>query len=195
MEENKLWDELQAVYKSKGLHRKALDIISNPDNIIAAASTSKSTEDSAKKSAKQTARYLKELGQKDEELIMEYSRTILLKYPDIGLTIFTEASPQTSDKPIDPQHILTHLKAVYAGHNKNIPIWIQNLLPIEYLKFRIHYKNDNTPQFHTEIIYLYLESILPLQAQPEEEAKVLEKMSIYIYIYYINRKESNIKRW
>lgn len=40
---------------------------------------------------------------------MEYSLPVLLQSPQIGLTIFTEEDP-IDDEPLDPEHVLTHLK-------------------------------------------------------------------------------------
>lgn len=131
-------NELVLLYQSKGIHKKALDLLLRQADLPS----------SPLKGPKKTIEYLQKLGADYIGLIFDYSKWVLKKTPEEGLKIFTNDIPEIEGLP--RQKVLVHLENNAAQ------------LVIKYLEHIIFDWKENRVEFHNKLITCYKEKIMPL---------------------------------
>jgi hypothetical protein len=137
--------ELVLLYKSKGLHKKALTLLSKH------AQPSSSKDKVAQLDGLiETVHYLQTLGPANFELIAEYSKWVLQTNPTEGLKIFTEDGYGGVQRPGELLHdqVLSHLKDKAPA------------LCNAYLEHIIFVKHNTNPEFHNLLVFDYLRVVL-----------------------------------
>ena len=129
------YDELIILYQSKGLHRKALDLLKKQS----------CKTDSHLAGPESTISHLQKLGAEHLHLIFEYSTWIITDYPLEGLRIFTEDIAETEHLP--REQVLEYLEKTNPD------------LVIPYLEHIISNWNDPTPSFHNTLVHRYREKV------------------------------------
>lgn len=140
---NKKYIELVLLYKSKGLHQAALDLLCRMGQ------TPKGTN--VLSGPQETIRYLKALGAQHLDLILHFSKWVMNTAPEESLAIFTEERAPEDQLP--PAKIFEHIKA----HAPRIAV--------AYLEYLIFERGDKTPQFHDELVHMYLTTVMTLKAE------------------------------
>lgn len=130
--------ELVMLYQSKGIHKKALDLLLRQADLPS----------SPLKGTDKTIEYLQKLGSENIQLIFDYSKWVLKANPENSLQIFTNDTPEIEALPRDK--VLTHLES-------NAPNTV-----IKYLEHIIFDWNESHSEFHNKLIVCYKEQILPL---------------------------------
>lgn len=130
------YNELIILYQSRGLHRKALELLKSH------------FQDSPISGYEKTVQYLQHLGQEHLEIICKYARWVLQNEPGMGLKIFTADLPECES--LDRNLVLEFLR-------HNAP-----QLEIPYLEHLIHFWNDKTSFFHTTLLLRYRQKVAPL---------------------------------
>lgn len=133
------YNELIILYQSRGLHRRALDLLMTH------------FQDSPVSGYEKTVQYLQHLGQDQLEIICEYARWVLQNDPELGLKIFTADLPEAEQ--LDRNLVLEFLR-------HNAPD-----MEIPYLEHIIHFWNDKTSLFHTTLLLRYRQKVAPLLSQ------------------------------
>lgn len=133
------YNELIILYQSRGLHRKALELLKSH------------FQDSPISGYEKTVQYLQHLAQDHLEIICEYARWVLQNEPELGLKIFTADLPETEQ--LDRNLVLEFLR-------HNAP-----QMEIPYLEHLIHFWNDKTSFFHTTLLLRYRQKVAPLLAK------------------------------
>ena len=131
------YSELVSLFKGKGLHRNALELLVKQGQSKTGRSVYGPSE---------TISYLCGLGKQNMDLILEFSRWVLQVSPDASLKIFTE--PRSEETSLPPSVVLAHIKQLAP----------QNIVP--YLEHVINVQKDTTPEFHNELLLNYLDNIL-----------------------------------
>lgn len=148
------FNELIILYQSKGLHKKALDLLYKQST----------KANSVLSNHERTIQYLQNLGHQHLDLIFEYGSWVLKSYPEDGLKIFTDdIIPETEQLPRNI--VLSYLEKI----NPN--------LVIPYLENIIWNWNDTTPDFHNSLVHKYREKVRNLLTEyvdslPEAESPV-----------------------
>lgn len=146
------YNELIILYQSKGMHRKALELLykqsKKPDSVLSGH--------------ERTIQYLQNLGYEYLDLIFEYAEWVLRDYPEDGLKIFTD------DIVLEVEHlprkdVLNYLEKVNSD------------LVIPYLEHIIWVWHDTTADFHNTLIHKYREKVRIMYAEysnslPEAES-------------------------
>lgn len=147
---NKL-NELIILYQSKGMHRKALDMLTSHCRVsqLKKETDSPSTSPSRGFSHDRVIKYLQHLGPDQLDLIFEYSEWIIREHPEDGLRIFTE------DFGSDTEH-LPRQKVVEFFER------INPTLTIPYLEHVIENWKDTSPTLHNLLLYKYRERVTHL---------------------------------
>ncbi|KJE91752.1 vesicle fusion protein, variant [Capsaspora owczarzaki ATCC 30864] len=149
--------ELVMLYQGKGLHRKALELLFREAQNPA----------SALRGHMRTVNYLQKLGAEHLDLILEFSRWVLLLAPEDGLRIFTEDMKEIETLPHDK--ILTHLEgfetilerqAVSSGFQ-------ESRLVLPYLEHVIDNWHATATDFHNKRVLLYLTAVQALRKDTE----------------------------
>lgn len=133
------YNELIILYQSRGLHRKALELLKSH------------FQDSPLSGYEKTVQYLQHLGQEHLEIICKYAKWVIQNEPELGLKIFTADLPECES--LDRNLILEFLR-------HNAP-----QLEIPYLEHLIHFWNDKTSFFHTTLLLRYRQKVAPLLAK------------------------------
>ncbi|PRP83726.1 hypothetical protein PROFUN_09058 [Planoprotostelium fungivorum] len=124
-------DALVMLYRSKGMHREALELLTRM------------------RLTHQLVSYLKQLGNQQFTLILEFSSHALQTAPDEALSIFTQKRDKEDELPADK--CLAHIKP-----------WAPQLI-VPFLEYIIHERKDTSPDFHNELISNYLETVRALR--------------------------------
>lgn len=132
---NKKYNELVILYQTKGLHKKALDLL------LRQAQKSSGPL----KGHQRTVQYLQHLGHEHLKLIFDFSVWVLKSHPDDGLKIFTEDLPEVEGLPRDK--VLAHIEQSAKQ------------LTIRYLEHIIFIWNESKPEFHNKLINCYRERV------------------------------------
>ena len=133
------YNELIILYQSRGLHRRALELLKSH------------FQDSPMSGYEKTVQYLQHLGQDQLEIICEYARWVLQNDAELGLKIFTADLPEAEQ--LDRNLVLEFLR-------HNAP-----QMEIPYLEHIIHFWNDKTSLFHTTLLLRYRQKVGPLLSQ------------------------------
>ncbi|XP_048578453.1 vam6/Vps39-like protein [Nematostella vectensis] len=132
---NKKYNELVILYQTKGLHKKALDLLLRQAQKASGPL----------KGHQRTVQYLQHLGPDHMKLILDFSVWVLKAHPDDGLKIFTEDLPEVEALP--RHKVLDHIEL----NAKN--------LVIKYLEHIIFIWNEIQPRFHNKLINCYREKV------------------------------------
>lgn len=133
------YNELIILYQSRGLHRRALELLKTH------------FQDSPSSGYEKTVQYLQHLGQEQLEIICEYARWVIENDPELGFKIFTADLPEAEQ--LDRNVVLEF----FRHHAPQ--------LEIPYLEHIIHFWNDTTSLFHTTLLLRYRQKIKPLLAE------------------------------
>ena len=145
-------NELVLLYQSKGIHKKALDLLLRQADL----------HSGPLKGPEKTIAYLQKLGPENLQLIFDYSRWVLKTDAENGLNIFISETHGIESLPRDK--VLT-----YIENNAKT-------LVIQYLEHIIYEWKETKPEFHNKLIHCYKDSIEPLlreylESQPESEPR------------------------
>ncbi len=131
--------ELVQLYKTKGMHRAALELLAKLGQGPRNTSTLSGPAE--------TVKYLRELGREQLPLILEFSRWVMASAPRDALPIFTEKRKE----PLPADKLLTHIK------NNALSL----VLP--FLEWVINACKETGAEFHNELIFIYLDTITALK--------------------------------
>lgn len=143
------YPELVRLYQSHGLHRQALELLSQ---LGQSSNTLSSLHGTAP-----TVQYLRDLAanpksQENVDLVLEFSDWVLRRTPDDGLSIFTHAHTSGANlaDAIPPAMVLEHLKK--TAETEVCVAYLESLITT----------GESRPQFHNELIFFYLDEVLAL---------------------------------
>jgi hypothetical protein len=139
------YHELVLLYKGKGLHAKALDLLSK-------LGVSHEVEAPDLHGTAALISYLKDLGPEHLKLIIEFSKWPLQATPREALAIFMEREGERMALPADI--VLAHLKSINPS------------LVTPYLEYVILKQGEKSPAFHNELILNYVDTIMNLRKDP-----------------------------
>lgn len=139
LEKYKKYNELIILYQSRGLHRRALELLKNH------------FQDSPMSGYEKTVQYLQHLSQDQLEIICEYAQWVLQNDPELGLKIFTADLPEAEQ--LDRNLVLEFL-------HHNAP-----QMEIPYLEHIIHFWSDKDSGFHSTLCLRYRQKVAPLLAK------------------------------
>ncbi|XP_014242813.1 vam6/Vps39-like protein [Cimex lectularius] len=139
LKKHEKYRELEILYKTKGLHEKALQLLKTQADI----------EDSPLRGLEPTVTYLQNLGKDHIELIFEFASWVLEVNPEEGLKIFTEDTPEVEALP--RPKVLDYLLKT-SKHN----------LIISYIEHAIYTWKETLHIFHNALIHQYRERIMTL---------------------------------
>eukprot|EP00038_Savillea_parva_P002865 m.118520 g.118520 ORF g.118520 m.118520 type:complete len:956 (+) comp10983_c0_seq4:278-3145(+) len=136
LKENERYTELVMLYKNRGMHRKALELL---------------YEHGQKKGRLSghfhTMQYLQRLGPEHIDLILEFSKWVLSFDPEDGYAIFTSDDyPEIAELP--QEKVLAHLEA-------NAPKFV-----VRYLEHVVMKLNSKNPSLHNKLLQLYLGKVV-----------------------------------
>ncbi|CAG0884938.1 unnamed protein product, partial [Darwinula stevensoni] len=131
------YSELIILYKNKGQHRKALELLRRQGG----------KPDSPLYDHQHTVLYLQQLGNEHADLVLEFCTWVLERYPEEGLKIFTESQ---AEDPLPRGKVMMELQ-------KKAPS-----LVLPYLEYMIHEEEDKTPILHDTLIEKYEQCIQEL---------------------------------
>eukprot|EP01098_Paradermamoeba_levis_P011400 TRINITY_DN4875_c0_g7_i3.p1 TRINITY_DN4875_c0_g7~~TRINITY_DN4875_c0_g7_i3.p1 ORF type:complete len:699 (+),score=206.47 TRINITY_DN4875_c0_g7_i3:197-2098(+) len=153
--ERQKFKELCLLFKSKGMHKDALKLLTKLGQ----------NKNQPLYGPTFTINYLKELGNTHLDLILEYSKWVIGAAPLPALDIFTK--PRLDDD-LNRMVVLEHLKAVAPP------------LVVPYLETIINEREESKSEFHNELISKYLDFIKSLtkslQSQKKSESETREIM-------------------
>ncbi|CAD5226187.1 unnamed protein product [Bursaphelenchus okinawaensis] len=132
LERNKT-NELYLLYKGKGKHRKALELLKKEA----------SNESSDLYGLEEAVEYLQNLKKEDIELVFEFAKWLLHQDMNMGLKVFCPDQPEQHDK-WDPEKVL-----VFLREEK-----IDAIIP--YLEFLIERCGEKRPKFHDTLLENYI---------------------------------------
>lgn len=127
--------ELVLLYRSRGKHRQALDLL-----------TSNMRVSGSLHGMSHITEYLQRLGPEHIDLLLKYSTPVLKENPSLGLSIFMSEDYPTV-KSFPRERVLQHLKANAPG------------LLVRYLEHVTEVWQDQTPEVHTELASAYFNDI------------------------------------
>lgn len=153
------YSELIILYQTKGLHRKALELLQKQADL----------PESPLFGHERTLNYLQHLGKDHIKLIFDFSGWVLQRHPEEGLKIFTEDVMEVEHLP--RPKVLDFLLRQHKH------------LVIPYLEHVINIWEEQNPIFHNALVHQYRERVQELLALPEsgversaaevEECKIL----------------------
>eukprot|EP01135_Chromosphaera_perkinsii_P010752 Nk52_evm31s2209 gene=Nk52_evmTU31s2209 len=152
LKEYERYPELILLYKSKGLHRKALELLyryGNRSNNDALELLNK--PELHLQGPTQTVSYLKTLDKEDAALLLEFSSWVLKRHPEEGLTIFTDDSKAAQS--LNPLKVLDHIQRTDATL---CMLYLETIVKKGYIK-RMEDKIQG--RLHDELILKYLQEL------------------------------------
>nr|CAG4646809.1 EOG090X0131 [Megafenestra aurita]SVE92222.1 EOG090X0131 [Megafenestra aurita] len=131
--------ELIILYQTRGLHRKALELLKKHAN---------SSEDFGNPLAhhERTIQYLQHLGSEHIDLIFDFASWVIQSHPDDGLKIFVEDLPEVEELPRAKVYDF-----LYKNHRP---------LALPYLEHVVYEWQDSNALFHNALALLYKDKIL-----------------------------------
>ncbi|KAI8366276.1 CNH domain-containing protein [Choanephora cucurbitarum] len=133
--DKKKYKELVDLYNCKGLHARALDLLEKLGK----------ESDGPLRGISPTIRYLQRLGLDHFDLVLQYSKWVLEKDPELGMDIFIDDLAEVEILP--REQVLQHLESISGD------------LAIRYLEYVIEVLHDESPEFHNRLVIAYLDSI------------------------------------
>nr|CAG4638944.1 EOG090X0131 [Daphnia magna]SVE82916.1 EOG090X0131 [Daphnia magna] len=136
--------ELIILYQTRGLHRKALELLKKHAN---------SPEDFGSPLAHhdRTVQYLQHLGSEQVDLIFDFASWVIQSHPEDGLKIFIEDLPEVEELPRAKVYDF-----LYKNHRS---------LALSYLEHVVYEWQDSNALFHNALAVLYKDRILRLETQ------------------------------
>lgn len=141
--------DLVRLYKTKGMHQKALDILTNLGKNRGTGTTELIT-------------YLKSLGKDQLDLILKYSVWALETTPAEGIELFMENRYEEDELP--PGIVLKHIKGLNPNAAKKITV--------PYLEWLINERGEKLPEFHNELIIEYLNKVLDIKKRAPSSSQI-----------------------
>lgn len=133
-------------FKAKGLHQKAIALLSNESNGF---------------KVQDVVKYLQELGKEHSSLIFKSCEWIFQNSPEEGLKVFTQ---RPKDKALPSHEVLAFIKKTPKASSIVVP----------FLEHIIHINHEIDPEFHNELIFSYYDTIMVLKkkyiSKPGERA-------------------------
>ncbi|KAI1284919.1 Vam6/Vps39-like protein [Halotydeus destructor] len=133
------YNELRFFYETKGLHKKALDLLK----------TMSAQSDPLLSGPEPTVNYLKRLGSKHLDLILNYATWVIQQHPEDGLKIFLDSARQ------ETEHLPTN-KVIEYLERKN------ETLVIPYLEHKISNGSGSTRALEFTLSNKYAERVQAL---------------------------------
>ncbi|XP_049943822.1 vam6/Vps39-like protein [Schistocerca serialis cubense] len=137
------YSELVILYQTKGLHRKALELLQKQADQV----------DSALYGHERTIQYLQHLGKDHINLIFDFAGWVLERSPEEGLRIFTDDLHEVEQLPRPKV-----LDFLLRNHRD---------LVVPYLEHVIHVWQEKNCIFHNALVHQYREHSLQLLQNPE----------------------------
>ncbi|XP_063228747.1 vam6/Vps39-like protein [Bacillus rossius redtenbacheri] len=134
------YSELIILYQTKGLHRKALELLRRQAD----------QPESCLRGHDKTVQYLQHLGKEHMNLIFDFAGWVLEKHPEEGLKIFTEDIQEVEQLP--RPRVLDFLLRAHKH------------LVIPYLEHVVNGWEDANPIFHNALVHQYRERAQQLLA-------------------------------
>jgi len=135
--------ELVILYNTRGLHRKALELLSAHSG----------REDSPLQGTSRTVTYLQNLGPQHIELILEFSLWVLLQSPEEGLAIFTED--------------MDTVEALPRGQVLDFLLRNARSLVIPYLEHLVLVWGEEGHLFHNSLLLQYKDKVVESDLRDE----------------------------
>jgi len=130
-------NDIIILYKSKGLHEKALTVLKQYANM-------QNTQKHELGGPEHTIKYLQDLGPEDIHLIKEYSKWVIEKHPDRCLDIFTDPSTVHA---LPKEQVVQHLKSMNPD------------IALQYLERLIDIWNVSSQEIENSLIILLVEKV------------------------------------
>jgi len=143
------FEQLVLLYRGKGLHRKALELLAKLGQGPRQGNNLHGTRSSIT--------YMTQLGPDHINLILEFSKWVLQITPREGLAIFTDRDPSLK---LPADLVLQHIRPVAPS------------LVVPYLEYVIMKEGETNPLFHNELIFNYLFTIQQLRDQDNSSTAV-----------------------
>ncbi|EFX65321.1 hypothetical protein DAPPUDRAFT_219389 [Daphnia pulex] len=140
--------ELIILYQTRGLHRKALELLRKH-------ATSSEDFGSPLAHHDRTVQYLQHLGSEHTDLIFDFSSWVIQSHPEDGLKIFIEDLPEVEELPRAKVYDF-----LYKNHRS---------LALPYLEHVVYEWQDSNALFHNALAVLYKDKILRLEKQLQED--------------------------
>jgi len=147
LKKHQKYSELIILYQTKGLHRKALELLQKQAEY----------PDSTLQGYERTLQYLQHLGKDHINLILDFAGWVLDANPEEGLKIFTEDIAEVEQLP--RPKVLDYLLRTHKD------------LVIPYLEHVVHVWEDSNPIFHNALVHQYRERCQQLLAATSEEGE------------------------
>ncbi|KAK8807844.1 hypothetical protein WA158_007373 [Blastocystis sp. Blastoise] len=175
LEENKMEQEMIELYRVRGKNKEAIIQLLQ-------GSQDNTNPISQKQSLIRLEQYLEHLGNEDINLIFQCTNILYRCDEQMVVDLFVNSHPDERYTPIDPNKILLHLKSLNdTPQNDDSPVYVKNSLPIKYLWGKIK-NNEISANYHNELIFLYIESIISVKDDPnmiqqhgEEAQRILQE--------------------
>ncbi|KNC56116.1 vesicle fusion protein [Thecamonas trahens ATCC 50062] len=142
------FEELVLLYKSKGLHRKSLEMLRKLAKNHSTGPMSGPTP---------SIEYLRDLGVDHLDLILEFSVWILASHPKSALSIFTHDNEAVRSLPMDSivAHIESHAPTVAQA----------------YLEYVVFDRKSTSSKLHNKLAFTYLNAVVTaLKAAPRAKS-------------------------
>jgi hypothetical protein len=136
LKEHEFFQELVMLYKNRGLHRRALELLYKHGQ-----------KSGRLQGHSETTHYLQRLGPDHLDLILEFSKWVIKVDAEDGFSIFaSDDYPEIAQLPQDL--VLAHLQNHAPG------------LVVKYLEFVIMKWSNTTPDFHNRLLQVYLDQVV-----------------------------------
>ncbi|CAK8694992.1 unnamed protein product [Clavelina lepadiformis] len=148
--------ELIELYRKKGLHRKALNLLLHQSQ----------TQQNKEEVREDMIEYLQHIGQTNIDLIFDFAPGLLKIDPMQAMKIFTEDTAEVES--LSKNQVLDFLDSISIN------------LAVAYLEHVIHTWNDETPEFHNRLLLAYKDRVLALTKEhhdslAEEDQTTLQR--------------------
>ena len=157
--ESKRYNDIIDFLYGKRLHREALDLLHN-----LAQRDDKSDLPEQLQNPQRTVLYLQNLSSDHSDLILEYAQWPLETEPELAMEIFLADTENAESLPRDK--VLSFLRGINAR------------LAAQYLEHIIFELNDETPEFHKDLIKEYLRVLKTVE--DDEKTAEQEKLTKFL---------------
>eukprot|EP00939_MAST-03C_sp_MAST-3C-sp1_P000888 g888.t1 len=132
---SKCWEELVELYGSAGMHREALELMSGLAQDSSSSTTTTIERGSDNRHLVHMMEYLSGLGAKNEALLFEFARPVVVARWRLGLCIFTES--RHTDGALNPKRVVEFLTTCSGAGGDGSAAANVNELVIAYLEHTI----------------------------------------------------------
>ena len=159
--ENNRYNDLIDFLHGKKLHRQALEMLSKFGKGEAEGDIPEGMQ-----GPDRTVEYLKQLPPELVDIILEFAAWPVREKPQIGMEVFMADTGKTKDLPKD--RVLQFLSE------------IDQKLQMQYLEHIIREWGDKTPEYHQDLIDLYLQDLKHPDTPENTKASVKEKLESFL---------------